>query len=421
MFRVLSRVLALCMVSFAMPAFAQQYTDNTHLLRQLPSPDRVLAAVPSRKDPVETELLRIGVLQEFNSLAQSLALSRMPKDLVDASNQYYAAQAQMREALLKRLGGDQSPQARQAAERRLRDVAESLFKSPREFVKLRRQMYANVLDGELRDYALAWHDNDPSMKSVISYMTPGWVRQLPAPLVGIADTIFTLPALFWLGLLAAWGVLGIAFRTSPFHLLPTDVWTLQRGRQRVPIAHRVSTVIEVRESLETVDTTVEERDGNNNPVATRTFTRNYHHVNLFLRSQDGEHTVTLTNQGFNARAGHRILEVWDPKKDMYLFFYNYDLKTFLPMGHIDQFVKMRPKILIPVWLLTLYGALTFAPMYLPWATYGTPVVYLMFMNILNRRRRKKFKREMAAEMIAATSASSAPDYIGNADYGVVRA
>lgn len=414
MSKLLSRALTLlallsALLSGAPPAFAQATDQQERLLRQLPSPDHVLAAIPARKDPIENEVLRIGMLMEFNSMAQSLAQARMPRELVDAANQYYAAQARMHDALLKQLGADASPGARQAAEGRIRETGIAIYTSPRAFHKARRDLFAKALEGELREYALAWHDSQPDVRTAVGYLTPDWVRELPPPLIPVVDSLFSLPGWLWIALLLAWTALGITFRTAPFHLLPGDVWTLQRGLQRLPMKHRVSTVIEVRESVERVTTTVEERDGQNNFLSSRTYTNSYHHVKLFLKSQDGEHAVTLTNQGFNAREGHRILEVWDPKKNLYLFFHNYDLKTFLPMDYINRFVKMRPKILIPVWLLSTYATLLIAPTYLPYATFGIPVVYLVFMNILNRRRRRKFRREMAPRMIEATSAASVPE------------
>lgn len=420
MFRMFCSALALlALLSGAGPAHAQLTDEQAVLIRQLPPPERVLAAIPPRKDPVENEVLRIGMLMEFNSLAQSLASSRMPRDLVDAADQYYAAQAQMREALLQQLGAGNDPEARQAAERRIIDVGESMFSSPRAVYKLRRQLFGDVLQGDLREYALAWHDKDPDARTAVSYFTPQWVRALPDPLIPVVDVMFNLPRAFWIALLAAWIALGIALRTSPFHLAPEDVWTLQRGRQRLPMQHRVSTVVDVRESVEKVSRRVQEVDGYNNTISDRTFTSTFHHVKLFLKSRDGERAVTLTNQGFDARAGHRILEVWDPKANMYLFFHNYDLGTTLPMGFIHQFVKMRPKIVIPVTLLAAYGCFVFFPAaFSTYTALGIAVVYLIFMGILTRRRYRKFVREMAPKMVRATSPEAAPGYIGNAEMGI---
>jgi hypothetical protein len=404
-----SGFFALLLTLLAFPAFAE-VADGDRLISQLPPPDRVLAAIPPRDDARETAVLRLGMLQEFSRMAQSLGRQSLPRDLEQSINQYWQAALQMQAQML---AGEWSQQ-------QITAVGETVFPSPKAAYQFRRKMFSEVLDGDLRAYALGWHDSQPDVRAALGTLPPEWLSELPPELRAVLDKFYAQSTL-WFALLITWLVVGIALGTTPFHLLPDDPWTLQRGRRRRRMEHRVGTVMEVREAIEeqrSVRRPVDQHGAPTGPDQV-SITR-FHHMKMFMRSKEGEHVIKLTDQPFDARAGQRVLEVYDARAGKYLFLYNYDLKLYLPMPRLRGFVKMRPWILLPVWALASLGALKFAPVYALTALWATPLVYLVLMGFLNGRRRRKFMREFAPKMVATTSAADS-GHVGNADYGISQA
>lgn len=400
---------ALLLTLLAFPVYAE-VADGDRLIRQLPPPDRVLAAIPPRADARETEVLRLGVLQEFSRLAQSLGRQSLPRELEQNINQYWQAASQMQAQML---GGTWSQQ-------QITAVGETVFSSPKAAYQFRRKMFADVLEGDLRAYALDWHDSQLDVRAALGRLPPAWLSGLPPEVHGMLDKFYAQSTL-WFALLICWVVLGIALGTTPFHLLPDDPWTLQRGRRRRRMKYRVGTVVEVREAVEEQRTVRRPVDQHGAPTGPdQVSVARFHHMKMFMRSKDGEHVIKLTNQPFDARAGQRVLEVYDARSNNYIFLYNYDLKLYLPMEKLRGYVKMRPWILLPVWALASLGALKFAPAYALTALWATPLVYLVVMGLLNGRRKRKFMRQFAPRMVAATSAADS-GYIGNAEYGIAQA
>jgi hypothetical protein len=391
--RTRSGFFALLLTLLAFPAFAEVAVDRDKLIRQLPPPDRVVAAIPPAGDARETAVLRLGMMQEFSRMAQSLARPSLPRDLEAKVNQYWQAASQM-QAQMQRDGFTQQ---------QIMTIGETLFDSPKAAYQARRKLFANALDGELRTYALDWHDSQLDVRAALGTLPPDWLSGLPPEMLAILDKFYAQSAL-WFTVLVAWILLGLALGTTPFHLLPDDTWTLQRGRRRRHMAHRVGTVVEVRESIEeqrTVHRPVDQHGAPSGPDQV-SVTR-YHHAKMFMRSKDGEHVIKLTNQPFDVRTGHRLLEVYDARKGKYLFLYNYDLNRYLPMQPLRAFVKMRPWIFLPVWALGVLASLKFAPAYTLTALWAAPLGYLVLMGVLNGMRRRKFMREFAPKLVAAAA------------------
>lgn len=250
-----------------------------------------------------------------------------------------------------------------------------------------------------------------------AFSLSAWIADAPPPLLHAYDRVRAIPDAIWIALLLVWLILGIAFRATPFRLLPDDPWTLQSGRGRRRIAHSVGSIAEVRVSMEQIY----DDPFNGNGFAKgmpRMSIETIRRLRLFIRPGDGENALTLTNDDFDVRQGHRILEVFDPKSQQCLFLYNCDLKQYQPAPFVGQFVKMRPWLLLPVWLLAMFAVGAFAPHTSPYVFFGAPLLYLALIRVLNSRRGEIFMRDMAPKMVAAANAESTPAAIGAAELDI---
>jgi hypothetical protein len=205
-------------------------------------------------------------------------------------------------------------------------------------------------------------------------------------------------------------ILGIALRTTPFGASPDDPLLIQRGRKRFQLEARASTVLNVDERIEKrVYKHVRiERDKYGNEIhypSERTETT--HHLRAFIQNDDGtQDTINLTNIAMDVMKGQRLLAVFDQKSRHYVLFYNRDLRRPTYMPYMKHVCKMRPLILLPLWILATLAADLISPQAAAVAFLATPVVYLPFVWIVNSRRYKKFRETIVPAILAAASGNA---------------
>lgn len=230
--------------------------------------------------------------------------------------------------------------------------------------------------------------------------------KLPSPWNTHALRVFGLSSTFWISLLLVWLVLGIAFRTVPFALAPDNPFLLLRGRKKIRLGWSWSTVVGVQSHTQQTVREYErvEKDQygfeTRHPAGSHTVTT--HYLNVFVRDSSGqEHAIQLVNTSFEVRQGHTLLSVWNERTRRYLFFYVKELDRFTVMPDAGRSFRMRPFILIPVWILGALLVDRLAPKYGLWAVGLVPLAYLMLMGVIKQLRLRKFRRKLAPVIIAA--------------------
>ncbi len=395
MLRDLFRPLAM-ILAFTLPlaaTAANELTDEqVRLIQALPPVSKIEAALPKRSDPGEAAVDRMMVLQQFSEMAASIAPGLRDPQLKKQVNQYHAA-------LVAGL-----PEAERALQgRQAHELSARMYSDLRDGWKVMRGVYEKTLDGDLREYALGYFERQIHVYTRKEPTNPveAYVAELPEPWRTWAEKLIAVPVALWIALLIAWLVLGIATRTTPFRLSPQDPWKLQRGRKLRPMRFEQVIVEEVKDLVRETPHYHTPRDAQGNPSGPTTVTHTRTHiVTMFVRGVDGrEDSLKLVNHDFDVRRGHRVLAVWEGDGKYCLFLYNHDLRRFLDLPRLRKFVKMRPWLLIPVWALTTAAVAAIQPGLVLLPLCLTPIVYLVFMGIVNARRRRVFMKKMAPRLV----------------------
>ncbi len=391
LFRPLAMILAFTL-PLAAAAAAELTDEQVRLIQALPPVSKIEAALPKRADPGEAAVDRMMVLQQFSEMAASIAPGLRDPALKTQVNQYHAA-------LVAGL-----PEAERALNgRKAHELSARMYSDLRDGWKVMRGVYEKTLDGDLREYALDYFERQIHVYTRQDPTNPveAYVAELPEPWRTRAEKVLAVPGAVWIALLVVWLVLGIATRTVPFRLSPQNPWMLQRGRKLRPMRPEQVIVEEVKEMVRVTPHVHIPRDAQGNRTGpdqvseTRT-----HIVTMFVRDIDGrESSLKLVNHDFDVRRGHRLLAVWEGDGKYCLFLYNHDLRRYLHLPRLRKFVKMRPWLLIPVWALTTLLAAAIQPGLVLLPLCLTPIVYLIFMGILNARRRRVFMKKMAPRLV----------------------
>lgn len=389
--RPLAMILAFTL-PLAAAAAAELTDEQVRLIQALPPVSKIEAVLPKRPDRAEAVVERIMVLQQFGEMAASIAPGLRDPALREKVNQYPAAVRAGIPEMERALNG-----------RNAHEVAERLYPDIRDGWKSMRGVYERALDGELRKYALGYLDRQIHINSRHEPTNPvdAFVAELPEPWRTPAEKVLAVPGAVWLALLVVWLVLGIAFRTVPFRLLPEDPWKLQRGRKVRPMRFEQVLVEDVKEMERVTQHVVIPKDAQGNRAGPDQVSHTRTHVaTLFVRDIDGrESTIKLVNHDFDVRPGHRVLAVWEGDGKYCLFLYNHDLRHLTDFPRLRKFVKMRPWLLIPVWVLSIVLVAPIEPS-LAWVpVYATPIVYLICMGIVNSLRLRKFLKKMAPRLV----------------------
>jgi hypothetical protein len=249
-----------------------------------------------------------------------------------------------------------------------------------------------------------------------------WAMRLPEPWNKYVSSVVTIPLTIWTALLLVWLIYGIAFRTVPLAVGSNDPLVLLRGRKRVNLACRVSTVLHVTETEKTTvhhgERIVEDSYGNRTRYPTED-RQSTHHLRAFIRDDRGnENTIDLVDMRVAMREGHRVLEVWEVKTKHYLLLHNYDLRRSTFMPYMQRLVRLHPFILLPLWIVaTLIGDMI-SPQTGVRVLFATPFVYLIFMWIVNAQRSKQFQNQIAPLIIASAAKENPSAQIGTAELGI---
>ncbi len=395
MLRDLFRPLAMT-VAFTLPlaavAAAELTDEQVRLIQALPPVAKIEAALPKRSDPGEAAVDRMMVLQQFSEMAASIAPGLRDPELKKQVNQYHAA-------LVAGL-----PEAERALQgRQAHELSARMYSDLREGWQVMRGVYEKTLDGALRAYALDYFGRQVNVYTRQEPTNPveAYVAELPEPWRSRAETVLAVPGAVWIALLIVWLVFGVATRTVPFRLSPQDPWKLQRGRELRPMRFEQVLVEDVKDLVRETPHYHTPRDAQGNPSGLTTVSHTRTHiVTMFVRGVDGrEDSLKLVNHDFDVRRGHRVLAVWEGDGKYCLFLYNHDLRRYLDLPRLRKFVKMRPWLLVPVWALTTVAVAAIQPGFVLLPLCLTPIVYLIFMGIVNARRRRVFLKEMAPRLV----------------------
>jgi hypothetical protein len=289
-----------------------------------------------------------------------------------------------------------------------------------------REQFANSLSGELREFALDWHDTQISRANEPDSVKEArrWVAELPAPWRGVVSPIISLPNYLWIALLMVWLVYGLARRTGPFRLIPEDAWVLQRARKKLRMehAHVIVTSVKDREDL-SVHVRVDQNPHGIQYGGATAHARVDRKVTTWItfRADNGQAgSFELVNQPFSVDRGHQMLLVTDARNGDIIFVYNHDTSEYLRLRHLKSFVKMRPWILIPLTVLTWIAALVMgvSPDAQQAIIIGTPIAYLVWIKLLNLTRREIFMKKFAPRLVEAAGSPGVANYIGTAEYGI---
>lgn len=394
-------------LAFTLPlaaASAAELTDEqVRLIQALPPVSKIEAALPKRADPGEAAVDRMMVLQQFSEMAASIAPGLRDRELKAKVNQYHAA-------LVAGL-----PDAERALNgRKAHELSARMYSDLRDGWKVMRGVYERTLDGELRRYALDYFERQIHVYTRQEPTNPveAYVAGLPEPWRTRAEKVLSVPGAVWLALLLIWLVFGIATRTVPFRLSPQDPWMLQRGRKLRPMRFEQVLVEDVKEMVKVTPHVHIPRDAQGNRTGPDQVSETRTHVaTLFVRDIDGrESTIKLVNHDFDVRPGHRVMAVWEGDGKYCLFLYNHDLRRFTDFPRLRKFVKMRPWLLIPVWALATMLVIAIQPGLASLAVFLTPIAYLIFMGIVNARRRRVFMKKLAPRLVQ--EAGSPPEQLG---------
>lgn len=412
--RTIAALAALMCLPLALPAqerITELTEQNLRLLRGTPPLEKVLAALPTRTDPVEAAVQAERVLEWYSRLVFSSVspeLSRHP-DIKAIGNRYDAIAAGYSWKDMSRLHGINPPNGDLARQRSF-DVWTRMYPTSKAEHELLTNTFKSTMSGDTLDHSIAWldqwfheHNRLPPRNKL-----ERTIAELPEPWRTRAEKAVALPLFLWMGICVAWIVLGIATRTSPFRLKPDDPWVLQKARKSKQMDFAKVTVL--RKEVETkinINVTVKvdeygRQQGPANVHETRKQT-----VHLYVRRQDGvDDKFTVTDTPIDVLEGHDLLVVTDAKTEGILFIHNYDMRknTFLP--HLNRFVKMWPLLLIPVTALAWLIALKYAPESAETTAWVTPLVYLGFMYCMNVNRRTAFKKKMVPRLIEAAGSAS---------------
>lgn len=423
------RPLAVLMILFvtAIPAAAQELTARqTRLLEALPPVEAIVAALPERRNELDATVERRVVLTQFSDMVFYLARDIPEGPLKQRADGYHNTAKQETLRILRHLGV-RNPTTTEfwRARPTVTETWARMHGDETATRKVIRELFKETLDGELRDHALDWFNGRISRADEPQFVKDArhWVRELPEPWRGHVSKVTNAPNYVWISICLVWLVLGIATRTVPFRLMPDNVWLLQRARKMLGMAHGHVTVLDIKATEEIQQNINVRVDGYGNAAPAHVHISRKRTLTLFVRGTGGEWTFDVVNQRFDVRVGHTLLVVADARTNGILFVYNHDMREFLRMPELKSFVKMRPWLLIPIAGLALFGGLAVesSPEVKAAVAVVTPLVYLVFMKLVNLTRRERFMSKMAPRLVEAAGPPPEANVIGNSEFSIRRA
>jgi hypothetical protein len=114
------------------------------------------------------------------------------------------------------------------------------------------------------------------------------------------------------------------------------------------------------------------------------------------------HVIKMHNTAFDAAEGERVTVLYDKKSKLFLLLFNRDRGNIRHLPLVSIYYRLRPLVLVPLWILVPLAAGAFSPAWDTIALFATPVVYLAITLAINAGRKSRFHRELLPRILKAT-------------------